>query len=160
VVKWENGAVSEVDTRFLMTYQVQLGERSYFVGPSPTGRRVAGSIRGGSFEGPRLRGTVAPTGGDRAFMRSDDTQDATVHAVLQTDDDQLIYMSYSGLIHPVSGVRRALEGETVDQSGVYWRMVHRFEAPEGRYEWLNRVIAISRGQAGPRSAEYQVYELL
>jgi len=64
VVKWENGAVSEVDTRFLMTYQVQLGERSYFVGPSPTGRRVAGSIRGGSFEGPRLRGKTLTGGGD------------------------------------------------------------------------------------------------
>jgi hypothetical protein len=121
---------------------------------------VTGGIQGGSFEGPRLRGTVAPTGGDRAFMRSDDTQDASVHTVLQTDDDQLIYMSYSGLIHPVSRVRPALEGEAVDQTGIYWRMVHRFEAPEGRYEWLNRVIAVSRGRAGPRSAEYQVYELL
>ncbi len=152
--------MSEIETRFLMSYQVQLGERSYFVGPSPIGRRVTGGIRGGSFEGPRLRGTVEPTGGDRAFMRGDDTQDATVHAVLHTDDDQLIYMSYSGLIHPVSGIRRALEGEDVDQSAVYWRMVHRFEAPEGGYEWLNRVIAVSRGRAGPRSAEYQVYELL
>jgi len=149
-----------VKTSFLMNYRIELSERSYFVGPTPAGLRVTGGIRGGSFDGPRLRGTVVATGGDYGRMRSDDTQDADVRAVLQTDDDQLIYMSYTGIIHPVSIVRRALEGDEVDQADVYWRMVHRFEAPQGRYDWLNRVIAVSSGHGAARAAEYQVYELL
>jgi hypothetical protein len=149
-----------VETTFLMNYRVELAEQSYFVGPTPMGQRVTGSIRGGSFEGPRLRGIVEATGGDYGRMRPDDTQDADVRAVLHTDDDQLIYMTYTGLIHPVSIARRALAGEDVDQSSVYWRSVHRFEAPEGPYEWLNRVIAIGTGRGGPRSAQYEVYELL
>jgi hypothetical protein len=152
--------MSGLETNFLMNYHVELAERSYFVGPTPVGQRVTGGIRGGSFEGPRLRGIVEATGGDYGRMRPDDTQDADVRAVLHTDDDHLIYMSYVGLIHPVSVIRRALEGERVDQSSVYWRMVHRFEAAEGPYEWLNRVIAVGKGRSGTRSAEYEVYELL
>jgi hypothetical protein len=149
-----------IETEFLMHYRVELAERSYSIGPTPVGQRATGGIRGGSFEGPRLRGVVEATGGDYARARPDDTLDADVRAVLHTDDDQLIYTNYHGLIHPISIAGRALAGRQVDQQGVYWRMVHRFEAPEGRYEWLNRVIAIGIGRGEGLAAEYEVYELL
>jgi len=149
-----------VQTEFLMNYRVELEDHSYTIGPTPSGERATGGIRGGSFEGPRLRGIVEPTGGDYARSRPDDTLAADVRAVLHTDDDKLIYMTYLGLIHPISVAGRALAGQTVEQQDVYWRMVHRFEAPEGRYEWLNRVIAISIGHGQQHAAEYEVYELL
>lgn len=149
-----------VETAFLMNYRVELAHQTYSIGPTPVGLRATGGIRGGHFEGPRLRGTVEATGGDYARLRPDDTLDADVRAVLHTHDDHLIFMHYLGLIHPVSIGGQALAGKDVDQTNVYWRMIHRFEAPEGPYEWLNRVIAIGLGNGSASAAEYEVFELL
>lgn len=77
-----------VETQFLMNFRVELAERSYSIGLTPTGQRATGGIRGGAFEGPKLRGVVEPTGGDYARPRPDDTLEADVRAVLRIDDDR------------------------------------------------------------------------
>jgi hypothetical protein len=141
---------------FLMDYRVELSPTSYAIGATPRGVRTTGGIVGGRFEGPRLRGTMEPYGGDFAFQRPDDTLEADVHLVMRTHDDALIYLSYEGIIHPISQAR-ARAGER--GRDVYWRMVMRFETSAARYEWLNRVIAIALGHFEGRSAVYRVYAL-
>jgi hypothetical protein len=141
---------------FLMNYSVDLAPTTYAIGPTPRGVRATGGISGGRFEGPRLRGTMEPYGGDFAIRRPDDTLEADVHLVMRTDDAALIYLHYSGYIHPISeAVARAAQVG----KDVYWRMVMRFETSAPNYEWLNRVIAIALGHFEGRSAVYRVYAI-
>jgi len=95
---------------FLMDYRVDLAPTSYVIGSTPRGVRLTGGIVGGRFEGPRLRGTMEPYGGDFAIQRPDDTLEADVHLVMRTDDAALLYLHYGGYIHPISQARAG--GET------------------------------------------------
>lgn len=141
---------------FLMDYRVDLAPVGYSIGQTPRGVRATGGIVGGSFSGPRLRGTMEPFGGDFAINRPDDTLEADVHLIMRTDDDALIYLHYTGYIHPISKAR-VPEGERGPD--VYWRMAMRFETSAPKYEWLNRVIAIALGHFEGRSAVYRVFAI-
>ena len=52
---------------FLMTYRAEL-KAPVEVGDAGYGRRVIFEVTGGSFEGPRLRGTIGTGGGDWALQ--------------------------------------------------------------------------------------------
>jgi len=150
--------MSELKTEFLFDYLVKL-DTSYDLGDTPSGRRITGGIVGGSFQGPRLRGVVQPTGGDYARMRPDDVLEADVRAVLRTDDDMLIYMHYTGLLHPWSGIARAFMNPQKQGPGFYWRMTHRFETSAEPYMWLNKVLAIGIGRPETGAGAYRVYQI-
>ena len=51
----------------------------------------------GSFEGPKLKGTVLPGGACWMLMRRDDVLEIEVRITLETDDKQQIYMNWKGL---------------------------------------------------------------
>ncbi|MFN0093943.1 MAG: DUF3237 domain-containing protein [Dehalococcoidia bacterium] len=146
-----------IPSEFLMDYRVDLAAVGYPIGATPTGERSTGGIRGGAFSGPRLRGVVEPFGDDWALVRPDDTLDADVHTVLRTDDDALIYLHYTGLIHPRS---TGFDGSGAE---VYWRMSMRFTTAAPKYDWMNRILAIALGRFEPtpegRSAHYRVFEV-
>jgi hypothetical protein len=59
-----------MEFRLLMTRRVQVGD-VYRIGAAPHGTRVTAPITSGQFEGPRLRGTVRPGGGDWTLLRGD-----------------------------------------------------------------------------------------
>ena len=46
-------------------------EAPQVIGQTPMGVRQVFIVKGGTFEGPKLRGTVLPGGGDWATMRPD-----------------------------------------------------------------------------------------
>jgi len=151
--------MSEVKTEFLFNYHVRLAP-SYDLGKTPSGRRTTGGILGGTFEGPRLRGVVEPTGGDYAVRRPDNVLEADVRAVLKTDDAKLIYMHYIGLLHPWTDMIKAFMNPQEASPDHYWRMVHRFETSAEEYLWLNKILAIGLGRPEAGSGAYRVYQLL
>jgi len=60
------------------------------VGPTPLGRWRIVPVTGGTFEGPRLCGTVQRGGGDELVERADGVRKLDVRITLATDDGALI----------------------------------------------------------------------
>lgn len=152
-----------IGTEFLFDLKLILASAAkpaYDIGSTPAGHRITGGIAGGSFAGPRLRGSVAPTGGDYAVLRPDDVLVPDARAVLQTDDGALIYVSYHGLIHPWSRLQAARQGGQSDPAAVDWKVCMRFETAIEQYDWMNRTLAVARGSLHDNGFRYQVFALV
>lgn len=131
----------DVDYLFTMTAQVEMPPHSNIAG-GPHGTRLIVPVVGGSFEGPKLKGSVVPPGGDWLTMRDDGFGKLDVRALLVTDDGASIYMTYNGIGNFVKGEIRTAP---------------LFETGDERYSWLNNVQAISLGTPGDGSVTYEVY---
>src|SRR3972149_469463 len=68
------------------------------VGATPHGNRQIFYVKGGTFEGPKLKGEVLPGGGDWFMFRPDGAGELDVRATVRTDDGHLIYTYYRGII--------------------------------------------------------------
>ena len=121
------------ETSFVMQLRVTLGQ-TYSDGEGPEGRRTVIPITGGTFEGPLLRGTIIPGGGDHQVT---DDQRTTLEAIysIQTDDGVVIHVCNRGII-----------SDRPDEHGrpsFYFKAAPQFEAPkDSRYAWLNRALFI------------------
>jgi hypothetical protein len=132
------------------------------VGNTPIGGRKIAHVSGGTFTGERLRGTVhAAPGGDWLLMRQDGVLTLDVRLTLETDDKQLIYMSYRGMRHgPKEVMERLGRGEPVDPASYYFRAIPSFETASEKYSWMNRALFVSTGSRQASGPTYEVYELL
>lgn len=143
---------------FTLTGQVL---RPQNIGLSPAGLRRIIPIAGGTFAGPKLRGSVLVGGGDWMLVRPDGVAQIDVRVTLQTDDGELIFMRYGGFAHGPKEVMEQLgRGEAVDPAAYYLRVTPLFETASQKYAWLNRIVAIGTGQRLPDSVVYDVYEIL
>ncbi|QAY79067.1 DUF3237 domain-containing protein [Sphingosinicella sp. BN140058] len=128
-------------------------------GPPGLQRRI-GTIPGGSFEGERLRGRVLPGGSDWQIERRDGVIALDARILLQTDDEALIAMTYSGLRHgPADVMARLGRGESVDPADYYFRIVPTFATSAPHYQWLNRIVAVGTGRRDPEGPLYQIHEI-
>lgn len=119
------------------------------------------AIAGGHFEGDRLRGIVLPGGDDWITVRDDGASLLNARAVLKTEDDTIIGMSWTGIRHgSIEVMRRIAAGEDVDPDSYYFRANFSFTAADGRYVWINRILASARGKRGANAVDYSVFELL
>jgi len=131
-------------SEFLLDLQLDIGN-AQTLGP----RRIV-PVTGGTFEGPNLRGTALPGGGDWLIARPDGASELNVRATLRTDDEQLIYLWYRGILYtPPQG-----------QGVLYWRTTPVFETASPKYDWLNRIIAVGVGRRVPGKAAYRIYQIL
>jgi hypothetical protein len=116
------------------------------VGRVPTGERRIVPITGGRFEGPRLRGAIVPGGADWQIVAADGTAFLDARYTLKTDDNALIYVRNIGVRHGPADVLSAIaRGDDVDPSTYYFRAAPVFETGAGRYDWLNRLVAVCSG---------------
>ncbi len=92
------------------------------VGDTPAGRRRFIPITGGTFEGPKLKGTILPGGADAQVIRNDGVTDLVARYTLKVDDGTLIYVVNRGLRHgPPEVMQRLMRGESVDPAAYYFR---------------------------------------
>jgi Protein of unknown function (DUF3237) len=149
-----------MDSRLLMTLQVAvMGAQK--IGSVPDGTRVVAPIASGQFEGPRLRGRVLPGGGDWTLLRGDGVLELDLRLTLETEDGALIHMKSFGLRHGPPDVIAALgRGESVDPSTYYFRTAPRFETGHPKYAFLNRLLAVSRGDRRAAGPIYTIDEIL
>jgi hypothetical protein len=150
-----------MNTRPLMTLQVKVA-RVLDVGAGPHGTRRIAPLDGGTFDGPRLRGTVLAGGSaDWLLLRADGVLELDLRATLQTDDGALISMKSFGLRHGPPEIIAALgRGETVDPSTYYFRTMPRFETGHRGYSFLNRLIAVATGDRRAEGPIYTIHEVL
>ena len=131
------------------------------IGATPGPYRRVGVVPGGTFEGERLSGTVLDGGSDWQAVRSDGSTALDVRLVLKTQDDALIGMTYRGVRHgPADVIKRLEQGEAVDPSSYYFRIIPTFEAADLKYEWLNRIVAVGAGHRLAGGPLYSVFEVL
>lgn len=125
---------------------------------APAGSRSIFVVKGGTFEGPRLKGEALPGGGDWALMRTDGSIQLDVRATGRTEDGALIYMTYSGVLSASPEVfQRIFSGEDVPLGEYYFYTNPMFQTGAEKYRWLNDRIAIGRGRAVPGAVEYRVW---
>jgi len=136
---------SSLPVEYLFTITADTANNTMLTG-APQGSRLIVAVTGGTFEGPRLKGTVDVPGGDWLTMRADGTAKLDVRISLKTDDGATILMSYNGV------------GVTKD--GVFSiRTAPLFETGDERYAWLNNVQAVGLGAPGAGNVTYQIYAL-
>jgi hypothetical protein len=150
-----------IQTRHLFTLKIEVA-RVVELGVTPNGQRRIATVSGGTFEGEGLRGTIQPSpAGDWLLLRPDGVLVLDVRLTLETDDQQLIYMTYRGLRHgPADVMARVNRGEAVDPSAYYFRTTPVFETASSKYERLNRILSVATGRREPAGPIYDVYEVL
>lgn len=111
-------------------------EEAYEVGQTSHGKRVIIPIVGGTFEGPKMKGTVLPGGADYQWVdaANNRTELEAIYSI-RTDDGVNIHIRNRGLLY--SGK---------DENGnpsFYFRTAPTFEAPQdSKYAWLNNAIFV------------------
>src|SRR5262245_58606763 len=150
-----------MNTRLLMMLQVKVATLQN-LGAVPHGTRRTAPLSGGSFEGPRLRGSVVAGGSaDWQVLRPDGVLEMDLRVTLRTDDGALILMKSIGLRHGPPEVIAAIgRGETVDPATYYFRTTLRFETSHEKYAFLNRIIAVAHGDRRGAGPIYTIHEVL
>lgn len=122
---------------------------AYGVGQTAHGERVVIPINGGTFEGPRMKGTVLPGGADYQLVdRGRGRTELEAIYSIKTDDGVNIHIRNCGLL---------LQNE----SGFYFRTAPKFEAPQDSpYDWLNNAIFICVPEAKPEYISLKVWKVL
>lgn len=136
----------KLETEFLYTINLSL-EPGIELGKTPLGKRVIYTIKGGTFQGPKVKGKVRPAGGDWVLRLDSATTKLDVKLLLETDDGQLIASNYTGI------VRNNPDGTT------YWRIAPTFETSSKKYAWLNYILAVGVGKFGDGGVSYEVFAI-
>lgn len=127
----------------------------------PLGRRLFIPITGGTLSGERISGVVQAGGSDFQLIRRDGVADLDVRVTLLTDDEVTIQLKGRGIRHTTPEVfARIMAGAEVDPTEYYFREALFFEAPVGKYDWLNRIIAIAKGGRLKSQVLIEAYEVL
>lgn len=120
---------------FVMQLNVTLGA-PYSVGETPQGRRTVIPLTGGTFEGPRLKGTIIDGGADYQ-LASLDGKRTSLEAIysIKTDDGIYIHIRNRGIICTGTDANGAPQ--------FYFKAAPQFEAPaDSPYAWLNNAIYV------------------
>jgi len=154
-----------LQTEYLMTLDMEAME-GLEIGKTPRGYRRIDRIARGTFEGPKLRGTVV-TATDHLLVHRDDSAHPDVRLVLETDDGVLIQITYQGIVTgPKDVLKRLGRREDVPGDQYYMRNAMFFEtAMDGAYAWLNNIIGVGRGavrilDGGAFGVRYEIFQVL
>jgi hypothetical protein len=144
----------------LFRANIDLGEPTH-VSKVPSGERRIVPIKGGTFEGKKLSGTVLPGGADWQIVKPDGA--AFVHAryPLRTNDNALIYLENRGIRFCKPEIMAQItSGVMVDPAQYYFRTAPQFETGDPRYAWLNNIVAVCSGMRLTDSVIIDFYEVL
>ncbi|WP_252181250.1 DUF3237 domain-containing protein [Azospirillum sp. B4] len=137
-------------TEFTYEAVVEL-EPMIALGKGPLGERRMVPITGGTFQGPRIKGTVLNGGADRQLVRPDGVLTLNALYELKTDDGAIITVNNRALIDAPPG------------QAPYAYSVLEFAAPEGPHAWLNRGIFVGTVHGLPperRAVLIRVYKVV
>ncbi|MBC9794893.1 DUF3237 domain-containing protein [Sinomicrobium weinanense] len=135
----------KLESEFLFKLNLTL-DPSIDIGKVPIGERIIHPITGGTFEGPKLKGKVRASGADWMVRLDSTTTKLDVRLLLETEDGQLIYNTYSGILY------NNPNGTT------YWRTTPVFETSSKKYEWLNYLITVGVGNFS-NGVSYDVFAI-
>ena len=123
-------ASSEPTLEFVFEENVTLAQ-GIPVGKTALGTRNIIPITGGTFEGPRIKGTIMPGGWDWQLVRADGCVHIKADYMIKTDDGAVINVLNQGFA-------------CRDENGnpIPLRTFPVFEPPLGKYEWLGKHVFV------------------
>jgi hypothetical protein len=131
------------------------------VGETSYGTRRIIPITGGTVTGPTIKGEILKGGSDWQILRKDGVTEVEAHYQFRTDDGTIIYIKNSGVRVATPDIAAKLaRGEAVDPAQYYFRTTPRFEAPQGKYAWINDTIFICTGERNANSVILRVWRVL
>jgi hypothetical protein len=148
------GPTVSIETDYLMTLEgiCEPGQ--------PMGQRLVVNCTGGSAHGPKINATVIPPTGDWLIPVTEGLLRLDVRGTLKTDDGELIFFEYGGVI---SGSKEAgdrlAKGEVLTAKDVYFMTAPKFSTSSKKYDWLNHIQAVGKMtsvQAG-KFVKYDVF---
>ena len=127
------------------------------IGSTAHGDRIIIPITGGTFEGPKMKGTVLLGGADYQYSaRGKGRTEIEAIYTVKTDDGIFIHIRNAGLIYSVP--RPNNESSNINQ--FYFRAAPKFEAPsDSKYDWLNNALFICRGVPQQGYVSIQVWKV-
>ena len=123
------------DLEYVCQLDVALGN-AFSIGPTSKGNRMVIPITGGTFSGPRMKGTILEGGADYQLqdLSAGRTELEAIYCI-RTDDGINIHVRNTGLI--------AAGRDANGQPQFYFRAAPRFEAPmDSPYAWLNNALFV------------------
>lgn len=133
-------AASTLESEFLMELSLDVAAQL------DTGHTRIAPVTGGTFGGPRLRGTVHNGGADWITQVAGHSS-LDVRITLETDDGALIYMTYKGMV---------VRGD----AGLYWRVTPVFNTASEKYDWLNHIVSVGKSKQIEGKVAYDVFQIL
>ncbi len=133
---WESNNIAPLSTEPVMELKVLIGSR-VSIGESDKGTRQYIPITGGSFNGKEIKGEVLAGGADWQLVRPDGVLEVKAIYSIKTDDGAVIAVDNRGLVD-------------VSASSRYVRTAPTFQAPKGKYEWLNRRVFVGTITPSPK----------
>ncbi len=145
---------------YVMELRVKLDD-VMTVGQTPKGLRRIIPIIGGTVSGPGIEGEIVPGGSDWQYIRDDGVTELEAHYQFRTDDGTYIYIKNTGIrVTTPEVAAKMAAGESVGPDQYYFAAVPKFEAPEGKYHWLNNAIFICKGVKNPYDVSIFVWKVL
>ena len=118
---------------FALQLKVSIGE-PYGIDNTQHGRRTIIPITGGTFEGPKLKGTIINGGADYQLNTESRTELEAIYCI-RTEDGINIHVRNKGIIY------NGLDAE--GKPTFYFRTAPTFEAPaDSKYAWLNNALFV------------------
>jgi hypothetical protein len=100
---------------------------------------------GGWVEGPRIKGKLPGPAADWLRVMQSGVLRLDVRATIQTDDGELIYLSYGGVIQcNKEQADRLNAGEQLKADDCYFITSPMFQTKSNKYGWLNAVQAVGK----------------
>ena len=146
---------------FVCEYSADLREESDVIGSGPFGTRLVANVTGGVCDGPRLKGTILPSGGDWVLSDAKGVIRLDVRATIQTHDGANVYVQYYGVGRPNEPGGPAFGGKRPSEYGDHYFMTQpRFETGDERYQWLNELVCVGEGRLTEKGVAYRVYAVM
>jgi hypothetical protein len=143
----------------IFTIHAELDEMLKF-GGTPYGERRVIHITGGRVSGARLKGRILPGGADWQIVRADGAADIQARYTIEGEDGALVLVDSKGLRHgPPEVIERLGRGEAVDPALYYFRTALRFETAAPGLTWINKILAVGRGERLARAVKLDVFEV-
>ena len=128
--------------------------------PTAIGTVLNYVAKGGTVEGPRIKGEVLPGGGDGLVVGTDQVGRVGVRATLRTDDGVLIHYTAGGVIKiPADGLQRLEAGERLPFEETYVRTTPVLETNDERYSWLSESVLVGLNELSQNHIDYRVYRV-
>jgi hypothetical protein len=127
------------------------------------GTRVIFPFKDGFVKGDKINGKLLNPGADWGLVPDSTTFKVDVRTTIKTDDESLIYMTYSGYNHATAkyfAMISAGKGNELSTADYYFRTAVFFETSAPKYAWLNHTVAVGIGRfPAPGKVAYRIYAI-
>ena len=133
---------TQITTEYLMTYVLPVDPAI----PVDNSMLIANLRPGGWVKGPRINGKFIAPGGDWLRIMPSGALRLDVRALIQTDDNAIIFIAYNGIVqHSKESVERLGKGDLLTTKDIpYLVTAPTLQTSSEKYAWLNSVQLINK----------------